>query len=458
MKSFLAESTDKTNQAKVFGVLGLSFGAGMVLGPLIGGLLSLPVQSYPYLFVKGSPLHSVKWFFEYFPFCLPNLTIFLMTLVAQILGFFYLEETNPMVLARRRKKKLMKEYEKMQELEEEVPEELEMKIENLEEKIETLEETANEEDDTNDDPYGKYPSAFQEILCTVPPLLICASYAIAGLGNNVFNEALPLWIVQDFKNGGLNMGVRDIGLIATLSGFFLCFFSLFIVPMIVQKVGSRKASIYGALAHVPILPLYPLLSYLSSKSWAPLRYFLVGCMILVRMASGQVTFTPVIIMVNNSVTPKNMGKINGIGQSLVAMTRTLGPSSAGFLFSLSTHVPYFPFNIYFVFILVAFIQILLASMLYLLPSSIDHPKIIETSSNPLLEEERLGQPKEDILTVPSSNQLYLNNEEDHDDENHILADESVLNAVNIELHTKEPYIPSDDEDALLELQSSPTSD
>jgi MFS family permease len=45
-KSYLREITDETNQAKCAGVLSLAWGAGVIVGPLLGGLLSQPALKY----------------------------------------------------------------------------------------------------------------------------------------------------------------------------------------------------------------------------------------------------------------------------------------------------------------------------------------------------------------------------------------------------------------------------
>ena len=41
----IGESTDFTSQAVAFGYLGLAFGVGTVLGPLVGGALSMPCEN-----------------------------------------------------------------------------------------------------------------------------------------------------------------------------------------------------------------------------------------------------------------------------------------------------------------------------------------------------------------------------------------------------------------------------
>jgi hypothetical protein len=45
----------------------------------------------------------------------------------------------------------------------------------------------------------------------------------------------------------------------------------------------------------------------------------------------QCCYLSVFVMINNSVKKKNLGKLNGISQSLVALTRGTGPSLGFFL-------------------------------------------------------------------------------------------------------------------------------
>jgi len=56
----IGETTDFTTQAIAFGYLGLSFGAGTILGPLMGGALSQPCD----VFGAGFPLCGKGQLFE----------------------------------------------------------------------------------------------------------------------------------------------------------------------------------------------------------------------------------------------------------------------------------------------------------------------------------------------------------------------------------------------------------
>jgi cyanate permease len=46
-------------------------------------------------------------------------------------------------------------------------------------------------------------------------------------------------------------------------------------------------------------------------------------------------FTAVMLQVNDSCSPKNLGSVNGLGQSLGALARAIGPGIGGILWSLA---------------------------------------------------------------------------------------------------------------------------
>ena len=63
------------------------------------------------------------------------------------------------------------------------------------------------------------------------------------------------------------------------------------------------------------------------------------------------------IMINESA-PEHRGAVNGIGQSFAALARSIGPAAGGMLFSWSIQNSFFPFNYWFVFVLLSIFSIL----------------------------------------------------------------------------------------------------
>lgn len=94
----IGESTDFTSQAIAFGYLGLAFGVGTVLGPLIGGTLTYPCDNFGASFPLCGPgqLNAAR------PFFLPCVGAALISAFATASNVFVLRETLPAILEARR--------------------------------------------------------------------------------------------------------------------------------------------------------------------------------------------------------------------------------------------------------------------------------------------------------------------------------------------------------------------
>ncbi|KAJ3257932.1 hypothetical protein HK103_004223 [Boothiomyces macroporosus] len=85
-KSVLGEITDSTNRANAFALIGLCFGIGSIIGPILGGVLADPVTNFPSVF--GDSL-----FFKENPYFLPCFCSAMITVIGFIVGYLYLPET-----------------------------------------------------------------------------------------------------------------------------------------------------------------------------------------------------------------------------------------------------------------------------------------------------------------------------------------------------------------------------
>eukprot|EP00871_Galdieria_phlegrea_P004653 jgi/Galph1/5189/GphlegSOOS_G3855.1 len=87
-KTYLADITDASNESVAFGLIGLTFGVGVVIGPVIGGFLSRPSAHLPQYFPPNS-------FFDRHPYLLPCSIVSLYVFVDLIFAYFFLDESRP---------------------------------------------------------------------------------------------------------------------------------------------------------------------------------------------------------------------------------------------------------------------------------------------------------------------------------------------------------------------------
>ena len=97
MRTMVSEIVDdKRYQTKAFLLLPVTFNIGIIVGPLLGGLLQNPVAQYPSVFGSGSCFggrDGVSWLRQY-PYALPNVVMAVFTFLTAVLVFFGLAETH----------------------------------------------------------------------------------------------------------------------------------------------------------------------------------------------------------------------------------------------------------------------------------------------------------------------------------------------------------------------------
>lgn len=87
-KTMVADVTDKSNQAKGFALTGLTYGVGLVIGPVLGGFLYDPVHNLPWMHL------SEDGFFSKRPAFLASLFVFLYSDIGMAICTLLLKESN----------------------------------------------------------------------------------------------------------------------------------------------------------------------------------------------------------------------------------------------------------------------------------------------------------------------------------------------------------------------------
>lgn len=304
-----------------------------------------PAKWLPQIFGKG--------LFEMFPYLLPNLIVAGILLFGLAMGYFFLTETNQRVMKK------------------ETNNDIELETQTEEKVLENTDSSTVEVQ-----PPKKKRFWESEIYQTRAPILTCTTYAICGLIQVAMDEMIPLFCWTPISDNGLGIAPWEIGLVSFVGGLFIFLYQLGAGAWINNKLGSRRAFRIGLLIGVPATALTAELRFVAHIQW--LMWILLIILVMLRMLSTQMYFTAVMIMINNSVSFENMGQVNGLGQSLVAFCRAIGPASASalFAFSISHSNPlkFYPFDVHFPFYLVALGHVLNVLLSLLLPKDVDVPK------------------------------------------------------------------------------------
>lgn len=87
---------EKRFQSRAFMMLPMTFNIGVIIGPILGGVLSDPVTQYPGIFGPSSLLGGKDgiWWMQRWPYALPNIISAIFLLSAVIALWLGLEEVR----------------------------------------------------------------------------------------------------------------------------------------------------------------------------------------------------------------------------------------------------------------------------------------------------------------------------------------------------------------------------
>lgn len=196
-------------------------------------------------------------------------------------------------------------------------------------------------------------------------------YSLSGLAFLGFQEVFTFWCKTRVSNGGLGWNDEShIGMIQSAGGISVIVFQLFMVPLIMKKLGILDTL---KLFWVVCIPNFIAISFMNNLEGAWLWIGLITGYVI--FAAAQVSIlTSIGIAVNNSVTGGFLGAANGIAQAGVSLCRAIGPALCGIIYGWSTNNGLgYPLDSHLLFILISLLGCLCVSLMYLyLDGNLDH--------------------------------------------------------------------------------------
>ena len=324
---------------------------GTIVGPAIGGTLTRPAVSLPTLFSS----HGV---FAEFPYLLPNLICAILLLISILAGYFLLDETHP-----------------------------DLKNKSLQDRLKTdtsnatttplitVPGTAQDSGtDLRTDNYGTFntvsiqeekewivnadgatrPSSLlstdEPKIWTRPIIMIVIALGLFSYHSMTYDHLLPIFLQDESADratgssrsifdspGGLGLTTTAVGLIMSVNGVIALFIQAVIFPLCASWMGIWKLFVTVTLLHPIDYFIVPILPSLADNLVYPGIY---TCL-TVRNFTSILAYPLLLILLKEACpAPSVLGKINGLAASAGAVSRTIAPPAAGWLYGIGIQIEF----------------------------------------------------------------------------------------------------------------------
>ncbi|KAK3401654.1 major facilitator superfamily domain-containing protein [Sordaria brevicollis] len=360
---------EKKYQSRAFLLLPMTFNIGIIIGPILGGLLSDPAGTYPDTFGKVG-------FFTHFPYAAPNIlsAVFLFFAMASV--WLFLEETldsREMVRDRGLElgQKLKMCFSHRNKEASYAP--LASTDSSAELELSPIVEENKTSGKQTDSDTGKQKGArrrytqrlpFRRIFTRNVSFTLVANFLMAfhvGTFNSLWFVFLSTPVYDPSKaaasqnalvqklpfifTGGLGLQPREVGMAMAILGVIGIGLQLGLYPWLSARLGTIRSWRLFLVFFPFTYFLVPYLSLVPSSSPPPspkdgIAVWMAIAGVLALQVVGRTFALPAqTILVNNCTPhPSVLGTVHGIGQSVSSFARTLGPMLCGFLYGLGLNM------------------------------------------------------------------------------------------------------------------------
>ncbi|KAF2073825.1 hypothetical protein CYY_004852 [Polysphondylium violaceum] len=222
-------------------------------------------------------------------------------------------------------------------------------------------------------------------------------YAIVGFIFTMYDEGFPIWAMAPVSAGGLSFTARQIGATGAIGGVTVVIIQVLLIKPMTKKYGILKTFFIGGILSIISFFSFPIITYVSpyggdsahqpSPAKQAFFWFFMCIILTLRNIAGQFIFTPVMTLINNSARMKVRASANGLGQSLVALSRAVAPFVSNILaWSLTSGYP-FPLNHFLMWIIMVALCLIPTIMSkFFLPITLNAP-IVENDDDEIESEE-----------------------------------------------------------------------
>lgn len=310
VKTVLSEVTDSSNQARGFSFIGVGSGLGRLLGPLIAAFLVDPATQYPTF--RGNA------FFEKFPFFLPCVVAAAICGVTLVFCILFLRETLASVIPFHDWPRRVgifccgRFYMHRRPLVDEPP-----------------------SAESSRAVWAGTPGDRRVLVTT-------GVYGLIALGASMCEELLPIWVVNSPTLHGFAFSTRDLGFIYMVCAPVQLSYQLLVYPRLALRYGERVLLSRALLVASLCVAVFPAASLAASSPNLGVKVASLSVVYAPYVCGTQTALTATFTLVSNSAPKIKRGTANGIGQTIAALARMIGPPLASNIFAASINSIWLP--------------------------------------------------------------------------------------------------------------------
>lgn len=168
-------------------------------------------------------------------------------------------------------------------------------------------------------------------------LMVILAMSIFAFHQMAFISILPVYIIDaprstglDFQ-GGLGMGLHDVGTFLAINGFITLFVQGFVFPIFVEWAGVWRTFFWMIILYPTTYIIVPFISALPNEYETFGIYF----SLVLQAFYGILVFPCALILMKNAIpSPLVLGRVNGLAMSACCLARTLSSPLIGLIYSL----------------------------------------------------------------------------------------------------------------------------
>ncbi|KAF9007549.1 major facilitator superfamily multidrug-resistance, DHA1 sub-family [Cyathus striatus] len=325
-KSIMAEITDSTNIGDAFALMPLTWSVGTTIGPIMGGVLSNPAQRWPDSLGRIAILRD-------HPYFLPSLAAAIIAFSTFVISFVGLKETLPSAI---RKSSSRPRVYARKNTNEAVDASTSLLSENDGANYYSAEGPAlvqaNEAAATSD----QKPPPLRDLL-TRSILITFSNYVVLAFTDMSYQVLLPLMFSTPVSYGGLGLDPYTIGTVMGTWGFFNAIIQINFLGRWLRRYGARQMYILSYSSFFVCMGCYPIASSFAKQAGgvdakvAIIVFIQLFFQTMLYMSYGSIH----VLLVQSAPSKASLGSINGIAQMLGSVMRSIAPTFASSLFSIS---------------------------------------------------------------------------------------------------------------------------